>query len=75
MDEDNALAPNSVSALLGGLYHKQDVFEMNFPNVSVDRLPFHAFLVPIDQHISLMLPIIHNEINIYNVSVKHLIIL
>uniref|UniRef100_A0A915E7F6 RZZ complex subunit KNTC1/ROD C-terminal domain-containing protein n=1 Tax=Ditylenchus dipsaci TaxID=166011 RepID=A0A915E7F6_9BILA len=57
------------SAHPGSYYTKIDSTECNFPAMAASRLPFHVFLIDSDDKIkNIIVPIILNEMNIYNAS-------
>lgn len=69
-DDTTAFSNSALALNPGGSYKTPDhLTETHMPAFSTERLPFHVFLYDKDALISLVLPIMNNEINIYNVSV------
>ncbi|KAI1708966.1 kinetochore-associated protein rod-1 [Ditylenchus destructor] len=68
-DDTTAFSDSALALNPGGTYRKPDhPTESPMPAFSAERLPFHVFLYDKDALSSIVLPIMNNEINIYNVS-------
>lgn len=66
----NDSTPIAFSGVIGQLYRKQEVYDINIPTIFMNRLPFHIFLNEDESFFkNTLMPIIFNEITIYNISV------
>lgn len=70
-DADLSVEEESMHNMFEEFYQKSYGFEAVFPPSSVDRLPFHVFLLDGEDIVKKYLqPIIFHEINIFNVLVR-----
>lgn len=66
----NDSIPVPFSGVIGQLYRKQEVYDINIASVFINRLPFHIFLNEEESFFkNTLVPIIYNEITIYNITV------
>lgn len=66
----NESGPTSFSGMITQLYRKQEVYDINIAPYFMDRLPFHIFVYEEENFFkNTLMPIIANEITIYNITV------